>query len=186
VQTSGGRDAGDTAIWEKKMQVEARSERMDAVAAHPLAELLECPPSARSLLQNAAQTVDLDTGQCVFRQGEPCRGLYVLVTGHFVRRANRFSSRVVLGPARAGELVELAAALGGGSHTYTLVAQTPGTLLMLPIEELRRVFQKYPPLQMRLLEELAREVSRAYITCSLNPPPRRHRNPGELPVARSN
>lgn len=168
------------------MQVEVRSERMDAVAAHPLAELLECPPSAGSLLQSAAETVDLDTGQYVFRQGELCRGLYVVVTGQFVRKAERFNSRVVLGHARAGDLVELAAALGDGLHTYTLVAQSPGTLLMLPIEDLSRAFQNYPPLRMKLLEELAREVSRAYITCSLNPPPRRHRNAVALPGARSN
>jgi CRP-like cAMP-binding protein len=64
--------------------------------------------------------------------------------------------------------VELAAALGDGHHTYTLSAQTPGSTLMLPIESLSQVFESYPPLRMRLLEELAREVSRAYLSCCLN------------------
>jgi CRP-like cAMP-binding protein len=65
-------------------------------------------------------------------------------------------------------LVELAAALGDLHHTYSLVAQTAGSLLLLPIEALNLAFQSYPELRMRLLEELAREVSRAYHACSLS------------------
>lgn len=158
------------------MQAVARSEKLDAVAPHPLAELLDCPPTAGTLLNGAAETVELDAGQHVFRQGTACRGLYVVVSGQFVRKAERLATRLTLGPTRAGDLVELAAALGDGVHTYTLSAQTEGTLLMLPIEELQRAFQSYPPLRMKLLEELAREVSRAYIACSMNPPPRPRRH----------
>lgn len=157
------------------MQVEARSVRLGAVAPHPLAELLDCPPTAGTLLNTSAQTLDMDAGQHLFRQGASCRGLYLVVSGQFVRKTERLETRVMLGQVRAGDLVELAAALGDGVHTYTLTAQTPGTVLMLPIEDLRRAFQSYPPLRMKLLEELAREVSRAYITCSMNPPPRPHR-----------
>jgi hypothetical protein len=36
------------------------------------------------------------------------------------------------------------------------------------MEALNQAFDSYPPLRMRLLEELAREVSRAYISCCLN------------------
>ena len=100
----------------------------------------------------------------------------MVVSGEFVRKAERFEMRVTLGSARPGDLVELAAALGDGRHTCTLTAVTPGSLLLLPIEALRQAFESYPPLRMRLLEELAREVSRAYITCCLNrvtPCPRR-------------
>jgi CRP-like cAMP-binding protein len=157
------------------MQAEPRSDRLDAVAAHPLAELLECPPAAGGLLNGAAVTLDLDTGQQVFRQSEKCKGLYLVISGHFLRKAERFQARVVLGQSRAGDLVELAAALGDGVHTYTLTAQSPGTLLMLPIDQLRNAFTSYPPLRMKLLEELAREVSRAYIACSMTPPPRHRR-----------
>ena len=86
--------------------------------------------------------------------------------------------RVTLGSARPGDLVELAAALGDGHHTYTLSAVTYGSLLLLPMDALRKSFEGYPPLRMRLLEELAREVSRAYITCCLTrvTPARRHSN----------
>jgi CRP-like cAMP-binding protein len=150
------------------IQAGALSERMEAVAAHPLAELLECPQEAGNLLNGGAQCVEFDAGEAVFRQHEDCKGLYVVVSGLFVRKAERLNTRLTLGPARTGDLIELAAALGDGHHTYSLTAQTPGSLLMLPIESLTQVFEKYPPLRMRLLEELAREVSRAYLSCCLS------------------
>jgi CRP-like cAMP-binding protein len=102
--------------------------------------------------------------------------LYVVVSGSFQRRAERLNSRVVLGHARAGDLVELAAALGDGNHTYTLSAISSGTLLLLPVDALRRAFEGYPPLRMRLLEELAREVSRAYFACMVERVTPRRRN----------
>jgi CRP-like cAMP-binding protein len=99
-----------------------------------------------------------------------------VVSGSFQRKAERLNSRVVLGQSRAGDLVELAAALGDGNHTYTLSAITSGTLLMLQIDPLRRAFEGYPPLRMRLLEELAREVSRAYYACVVDRVTPRRRN----------
>jgi CRP-like cAMP-binding protein len=117
------------------------------------------------LLNRASQCLSFEAGEVVFRQSGICRGLYLVITGQFLRRAERLETRLMLGPARAGDLVELAATLGDRHHTYTLAAQTAGTVLMLPIEALTQAFQSYSPLRMRLLEELAREVSRAYNVC---------------------
>ena len=144
------------------MQPVARSGRNEGVQTHPLAELLDCPPATGNLLNGAAQCIDFDVGEIVFRQSGICRGLYVVVSGQFLRRTERLETRLTLGPARAGDLVELAAALGDGRHTYTLSAQTPGMVLVLPMEALNLAFKEYPPLRMQLLEELAREVSRGY------------------------
>jgi CRP-like cAMP-binding protein len=159
-------------------QSDTRFERLAAAAPHPLAELLECPQEAGSLLSGESRCVDFEAGQVVFRQQETCKGLYVVVSGDFVRKAERFEMRVTLGSARPGDLVELAAVLGDRHHTYTLSAVGSGSILLVPIEVLHRAFEGYPPLRMRLLEELAREVSRAYISCCLTRvmPTRRHSN----------
>jgi CRP-like cAMP-binding protein len=141
---------------------------MEAVQAHPLAELLECPPATGNLLNGAAQCIDFEAGEIVFLQSEICRGLYLVVSGQFLRRTERLEARLTLSPARAGDLVELAAVLGDGRHTYTLSAQTSGSVLLLPMEAVNQAFQDYSPLRMRLLEELAREVSRAYNACRMN------------------
>jgi CRP-like cAMP-binding protein len=89
-----------------------------------------------------------------------------VVSGQFLRKAERLDARLTLGPARPGDLLELGAALGDGHHTYTLTALTPSSLLMLPMDALNQAFDRYPPMRMQLLEELAREVSRGYFaTC---------------------
>jgi CRP-like cAMP-binding protein len=157
------------------IEPEEISRRIEAVQPHPLAELLACPPATGNLLNGSAQCLDFDAGETVFRQNGPCRGLYVVVSGQFLRKTERLEMRLTLGPARAGELVELAAVLGDGRHTYSLTAQTPGSVLLLPEEALNLAFQEYPPLRMQLLEELAREVSRAYVACCLNRTVRAHR-----------
>jgi len=157
------------------METKAQPAKLDTVAARPLAELLDCPPAAGRLLGSSAETIIVEAGNIIFRQGDACRGLYVVVSGTFLRRMLRMNVRLTLGTARSGDLVELAAALGGGIHTYTLSGQTSGSLLMLPIEDLRRAFQAYPPLRMRLLEELAGEVSRAYLAGSIARPVLRQR-----------
>jgi CRP-like cAMP-binding protein len=163
-------------MHEQTVQPESRLERLAAVAAHPLAELLDCPQDAGILLTGASQTLDFDPGQVAFLQNDVTKGLYVVVSGEFLRKAQRLQMRVTLGTVRPGDLVELAAALGDAHHTYSMIAVTRGSLLLLPIEALRGAFESYPPLRMRLLEELAREVSRAYITCCLTrvTPARRH------------
>jgi CRP-like cAMP-binding protein len=150
------------------MQAEARSWRKEAIAAHPLAELLACPAATGNLLSAAAEGIDFLAGETVFRQMGICRGLYVIVAGRFLRNTERMDVRLTLGAAGSGDLVELAAVLGSRFHTYTLSAQTVGSVLLLPIEALERAFESYPPLRMQLLGELAREVSRAYNACSLD------------------
>jgi len=158
------------------MQPEGRTGRMAAIQARPLAELLECPPGTANLVNGAAQCISVDVGEIVFRQSGICRGLYVIVSGQFLRRTERLETRLNLGVARAGDLVELAAALGDCRHTYTLSAQTQGSVLLLPMAALNQAFEAYPPMRMHLLEELAREVSRGYEASCLNRMPRTRRH----------
>ncbi len=164
------------------MQPEARSRPMDAVAPHPVAELLDCPPETGSLLTGAAQCLNFDSGETVFQQDGVCKGLYLVISGQFVRKAERLKVRLTLGTVRPGDLVELAASLGDSHHTYTLKALTSGTLLLLPMGAIERAFENFPALRMRLLEELAREVSRAYLTHCMNYKSRTRR-PGNAAAA---
>lgn len=146
------------------MQTAARGGRCES-AARPLAEVLACPPATASLLEASAQPVAFCSQEVIFDQGADCRGLYLVVAGELMRRADRLETHLNLGLVRTGNLLELAAALGDGRHTYTLVALSTGSLLLLPKAALEQAFHAYPPLRMQLLEELAREVSRAYALC---------------------
>lgn len=144
------------------MQPEKATGRGEGAAARPIAEILNCPPETGHLLNAAAVCIDYDSGGIVFRQGGPCRGLYVVVSGQFLRKAERLQARLNLGSARPGDLLELGAALGDSCHTFTLTALTQASVLMLPMDALNQAFRSYPPMRMQLLEELAREVSRGY------------------------
>jgi CRP-like cAMP-binding protein len=119
------------------------------------------------VLDASAQSLVFEPGEEVFRQHHRCLGLYVVIAGQFLRRAERHEARLVLGSVRAGDLVELAAVLGDGQHTYSLRAQTAGSMLLIPIDALSTAFQEYPLMRLRLLAEQAREVSRAYDVCKL-------------------
>jgi CRP-like cAMP-binding protein len=141
---------------------------MNVVQAHPLAELFQCPAATGNLLSGSAQSIDFKPGEVVFRQFEVCRGLYLVLSGHFLRRAEWLETPLTLGPVRCGDLVELAAVLGDGLHTYTLRVQSPGTAVLLPQEALNLAFHDYPPLRMQLLEELARQVSGSYRTSCMH------------------
>ena len=149
------------------MQLEAISQRIEAVRARPVAELLECPEEIGQMLNGSSQCIPFVAGETIFRQAGVSRGIYLVVSGLLQRRAERLETRVTLAPARVGDLVELAASLGDGRHTYTLTAQSAGSVLLLPKAALDEAFQRYTPFRMRLLEELAREVSRAYSTTCL-------------------
>ena len=137
------------------------------MSAHPIAELLDCPPETRKLLNGASECIRFQPGDVAFRQGDECCGLYLIVAGEFLRKTDRLNTRVTLGPVRTGDMVELAAALSATHHTYTLSAIGEGTLLLLPEKALTTAFEQHPQLRMRLLQELAREVSRAYLTCCM-------------------
>lgn len=152
-----------------------------AVSAHPIAELLDCPPETHNLLNGAALCLNFKPGDVAFRQGDDCRGLYLVIAGEFLRKTDRLNTRVTLGSVRSGDIVELASALSSTRHTYTLTAIGQGTLLLLPESALASAFELHPPLRMRLLQELAREVSRAYLTCTMTrtvPLRRRKRSDG--------
>ncbi|HTB98418.1 MAG TPA: Crp/Fnr family transcriptional regulator [Terracidiphilus sp.] len=168
------------------MQSEASSGRA-AKASRPLAELLACPPETAKLLNATAEYVEFGEGETVFRQGAQCKGLYVVVAGEFIRKAERMESRLMLGSVRAGELVELAAALGDGQHTYSLTAHARSSAMLLPLDALLKSFRAHPPLRMHLLEELAREVSRAYeLSCASRLSGVRKRGDGQHSNVREN
>lgn len=173
-QKAGGEAAAPGTSWmasglptegEPVMQRMSRIQQLGAVRAHSVAELLECPAPVGLLLSNSAQCLKYQAGEAVFHRSMSCLGLYLVLSGRLLLQAEWNQTPVTLATASAGELLELAAVLGGGRHLFTLTAQTASSVLLLPMEAISQAFQCYAPLRMRLLEELAREVSRAYYNC---------------------
>ena len=107
------------------MQSKASTERRDVAAPRPIAELLACPPAVANMLNASAECIEFDAGDVIFTKTS-IPGLYVVIAGYMLRKAERMDTRLTLGTVRAGEVMELAAMLGDVRHTYTLVAQVQG------------------------------------------------------------
>lgn len=157
------------------MQFLPEFDRTQAACGRPLVAALEQTISLEELFRRSAVSIDCTPGEVLFRQRESSKGLYALLSGSFLRKAERRESCLDLGPAANGDLLELAAVLGDGRHTYTLVAETAAAALLLPNEALGEAFQLHPWLRMQLLAALAREVSLAYNFCAMNRPVRGQR-----------
>ena len=132
------------------------------LAPRSLAQLLSCPPAVEAILNRNAETIPFEEGEILFRQGDTCLGLYVVMAGTLARRTVRHDARLPLGDSGPGDLVELAAVLGEGRHGCTLRGISKGLVMRLRLASLLGAFEAYPALRMRLLGELAREVSRGY------------------------
>lgn len=134
--------------------------------SQPLNLLLSCPTEIEQRLGAATERRNYLDGEILFEQSKPCDGLYLILAGEFARVTERWETRLTLTSLRAGDLVELAAILGEGKHTSTAIATVPSAALVFPRSALEEAFASYPPLRMHLLEELGREVSRAYTMLS--------------------
>lgn len=135
-------------------------------SSQPLNLLLSCPVEVEQKLGAATERRNYNDGEILFEQGEACDGLYLIVSGDFARKTERWETHLNLSPLHAGDLVELAAILGDGKHTSTAVATGSASALVFPRAALDEAFVAYPLLRMHLLEELGREVSRAYAMLS--------------------
>ncbi len=145
------------------MSILERREVTHSTNSRPLAELLACPGPIGEQLGSCAQRREYAAGEMIFVQNAPAEGLYLLLGGEYYRSAERREKRLHLGSLHSGDLAELASVLGEeGTHTYSLMAAAPSAVLLFPRAALLQSFSEYPPLRMRLLEELGREVSRAY------------------------
>lgn len=134
--------------------------------SQPLTLLLSCPSAIEQKLGSVTIRRSYEEGEVLFEQNTPCDGLYLIVAGEFSRITDRWDKRLSLAPLKAGDLAELAAILGDGKHISTVTAITAASALVFPRSALEEAFTAYPPLRMHLLEELGREVSRAYTTLS--------------------
>lgn len=148
------------------MQINSDKLTSPMAVSQPLNLLLSCPSEIEQRLGSVTVRRNYTDGEVLFEQNTPCDGLYLILAGEFSRATDRWETHLSLAPLHAGDLVELAAILGEGKHSSTVVATAPSAALVFPRSALEEAFAAYPPLRMHLLEELGREVSRAYTMLS--------------------
>lgn len=111
-------------------------------------------PRQRELLRRFTSH-DVGAGTVIIHEGEPGRGLFVVLTGDLeVSRRNPDGDRQTLGVLRAGEIFGEISLLRGGATSATVMALSQATVLFLARDHVERMVAAFPELR-RTLEELA-------------------------------
>lgn len=100
-----------------------------------------------------------ETGQFTFMEGEPCIGLYVVISGWL--RAVKISSagrEQVIRFVGPGEAFNEVSVLTGGMNIISVEALEPTNVLIVQRELLLSLVDKHPSLAKAIIENLARRV----------------------------
>ena len=101
-----------------------------------------------------ADEVDVPAGQVLIREGATAQEFFIVVDGALrVERGGGVIARLGAGDF-AGEI----ALVDGGPRNATVVADVPSRLLVIGHREFHSLMQKYPSIQLHVLQALARRV----------------------------
>ncbi|MQB01834.1 MAG: cyclic nucleotide-binding domain-containing protein [Actinobacteria bacterium] len=103
------------------------------------------------IIERQAKEVTFSEGKVLCKEGEMGTGLHVILEGE-TKVQVRGRTRRRLGPgAFYGEI----ALLDGGPRTATVVAETDGRLLSIPVWNFKNLIKEYPTMALKMLEEVA-------------------------------
>lgn len=98
-------------------------------------------------------------GEIIFREGEPCRGLYLILEGEVrVYRSNASGKEQVLATYRSGESIGEVALFDEGPYLAAARATRDGRILFLPLDEVQALYQTHPEVSHAVVRELAQRV----------------------------
>jgi CRP/FNR family cyclic AMP-dependent transcriptional regulator len=113
--------------------------------------------SKRELAEVAAvaDEIDLRAGKELTRQGRPGREFFVLVEGEADVRKNGRKIATMKGGDFFGEI----ALVSSKPRTATVVATTPVRVLVLTERSFKRLLERSPSIQLKVLQALAERIS---------------------------
>lgn len=113
--------------------------------------------SLRSALAEVATIRELRSRQFLYRFGQPCTGIYVVLQGRVKQyRASRDGREQILGVCGRGAVIGGVAVLDGGPHICSAYALEPSRVLWYAHETVADFSRKWP----EFLDSLARDVAR--------------------------
>ncbi len=95
-------------------------------------------------------------GEVLFREGAPCRGLYLVVEGAVCTyRANREGQEQVFGVFGAGESLGGVSMFDEGPYLASARVAEDGRVLFLPMAEVQALYRTHPEVAQAVVRELA-------------------------------
>jgi CRP-like cAMP-binding protein len=142
---------------ERHMNRSCGREPRDVLANQPLFASLE--EDELRLLAERSLCRRVSRGAQLFREGEPCRGLYLVLEGRVrVYRASSAGEEQVLFAAGAGESLGEAALFDGGPYLASAQAQTDSHLLFLPLREVHALYGRHPAIAHCVVKDMGRRL----------------------------
>ena len=112
-------------------------------------------------LVRATSTRRLDTGEVLFRKGEPGRQLYGVLTGRLkASAAGADGKEIVFSVCDPGEVIGEIALLDSNPRSATIVALEPSLLLVLDRRDFLPFLERHPRVAIELAELLAARLRR--------------------------
>jgi CRP-like cAMP-binding protein len=139
------------------------------LSTHP--PFLGLERAAMKLIASRCRLRSRQLGESLFREGEPCRDLYILVAGRVkcVRASPEGREQILKIFDRPGDIFCATSAFSTGSHIVTAEAMTEVSLYVIDVETVKRVASERPAValalvtaagdQMRSLVTLADDLS---------------------------
>lgn len=98
-------------------------------------------------------------GEVLFREGEPCRGLYLVVEGRVrTYRANSDGQEQVFGVFGTGESLGDASLFDEGPYLSSARASEDSRVLFLPFGEVQALYHTHPQVAHAVVHELGQRV----------------------------
>jgi CRP/FNR family transcriptional regulator, cyclic AMP receptor protein len=128
-------------------------------------------PSAMKLIASRSWLRSRQPGESLFREGEPCRDVYILVAGRVkcVRASPEGREQILKIFERPGDIFCTTSAFSTGSHIVTAETMSKVSLYVIDVESMKRVALEQPGValalvtaagdQMRSLVSLADDLS---------------------------
>lgn len=121
-------------------------------------EKLRTDPRLIAVFEKAGTTLTKEGGTVLFRDGEPVRGVYVLLNGevHFV--VEKGDREVLYRKVNSHYIIGLPATLMRRPYSVTARIAKPSDLVFVDVEAVHRSLQERPDLSLPIVEFLAAEV----------------------------
>ncbi len=125
---------------------------LDGKAFHPHPVLSLIPPKILKRLLNDSAFIELPKGDVVFRRGEPCDAIFLIISGRCESRDPSGAVERISGP---GDTIGERAFLNREPYRSTAVVSTHCVVLRISTHELLELFEKDPSFAGRFSHALA-------------------------------
>ncbi|NWG21854.1 MAG: Crp/Fnr family transcriptional regulator [Chloroflexi bacterium] len=127
---------------------------VDSADMRQLVLFADLPDPACAALASIAVREQYTAGKALFFEGDPARGIYILLNGHVRLSRTSLSGREqVLQIVTPGHHFNLVPVFDGGGCPVNAFALTDITVLLLPGASLRTLLLEYPVIAVKLLSD---------------------------------